>query len=248
MDLSYYLIVSFCVLLFSISKSGFSGGGLALISVAVLSINFGPLRAISILLPLLLVCDAIASFLNRRYFDKKRVLGLMPYTLIGVIIGTILFKNIDLNIISIFIGSLSLAYVTFNYLLEKKFLKSIPFYGSKSFWGSLSGFTSFCLHSGGLPMNTYLISQYKKKTEFVATLVFSMAFINLAKILPYFYLEILSFKQIIEYLIFSPIAIFGVILGHWMNSKLSDKSFFLIINIFIVLASLRLIYQGIIGV
>ena len=118
MDLSYYLIVSFCVLLFSISKSGFSGGGLALISVAVLSINFGPLRAISILLPLLLVCDAIASFLNRRYFDKKRVLGLMPYTLIGVIIGTILFKNIDLNIISILIGSLSLAYVTFNYLLE----------------------------------------------------------------------------------------------------------------------------------
>jgi hypothetical protein len=31
-----------------------------------------------------------------------------------------------------------------------------------------------------------------------------------------------------------------------MNSKLSDKSFFAIINFFIVIASLRLIYLGIV--
>jgi uncharacterized membrane protein YfcA len=48
-------------------------------------------------------------------------------------------------------------------------------------------------------------------------------------------------------MLFSPIAIFGVMLGHWMNKKLSDKSFFIIINIFIVLASLRLIYEGYVG-
>ena len=40
--------------------------------------------------------------------------------------------------------------------------------------------------------------------------------------------------------------VIGVILGHWMNSKLSDKSFFAIINFFIVVASLRLIYLGIV--
>jgi len=43
------------------------------------------------------------------------------------------------------------------------------------------------------------------------------------------------------------LAVFGVILGHWMNKKLSDKSFFTIINIFIVVASSRLIYDGYIG-
>ena len=69
-DFHYYLIVSICVLLFSISKSGFSGGGLALIAVTVLSINFGPLKAISILLPLLLVCDLMAGYLNRKYINQ----------------------------------------------------------------------------------------------------------------------------------------------------------------------------------
>jgi uncharacterized membrane protein YfcA len=71
-----------------------------------------------------------------------------------------------------------------------------------------------------------------------------MAIINVSKIVPYFYLEILSLKQILEYMLFSPIAIGGVLLGNWMNKKVSDKSFFLIINIFIVVASMRLIYDG----
>ena len=93
-------------------------------------------------------------------------------------------------------------------------------------------------------MQTYLLSQYKKKTEFVATLVFSMAIINACKVVPYFYLEILSLKQILEYMLFSPIAVSGVLLGNWMNKKVSDKSFFLIINFFIVVASIKLIYDG----
>ena len=247
LDFSYYIIVSICVLLFAISKSGFSGGGLALMSVTILSINYGPIKAISILMPLLIVCDFMASYLNRKYFDTKIILGLLPFSLIGVILGTLLFKFINLNAMSIFIGLMLLIYSLFNYLLTKSILKTIPLKGSKTFWGTLSGFTSFCLHSGGLPMNAYLLSQYKKKTEFVATLVFSMAIINISKIAPYFYLDILSMKQIQEYMLFSPIAIFGVMLGHWMNKKLSDKSFFLIINIFIVLASLRLIYEGYVG-
>ena len=71
--------------------------------------------------------------------------------------------------------------------------------------------------------------------------------INLFKLIPYFYLEILNFEKLYSYLIFSPIAVIGVILGHWMNSKLSDNSFFTIINIFVVIGSLRLIYLGLVG-
>jgi uncharacterized membrane protein YfcA len=243
-DLGYYLVVSFCILLFAISKSGFSGGGLALISVTVLSITYGPLTAIAILMPMLIVCDAIAVFLNRKYYDHSAVWSIAPFSLLGVIAGTVLFKFINLSSISVFIGSISLAYVIFNYLLTKSKIKKIPFYGSKTIWGTLAGFTSFVLHSGGLPMNIYFMSIYNRKVNFVAGLVFSMALINLFKLIPYFYLEIVSFKSLIEYLVFSPVAVIGVILGHWMNNKLSDKSFFAIINFFIVVASIRLIYLG----
>ena len=38
-----------------------------------------------------------------------------------------------------------------------------------------------------------------------------MAIINISKIVPYFYLDILSVKQIQEYMLFSLIAVFGVI-------------------------------------
>ena len=248
LDFSYFLIVSFSILLFAISKSGFSGGGLALISVTLLSITYGPLTAIAILMPMLIVCDVIALFLNRKYFEYKILWSIAPYSLLGVIVGTILFKFINLSMISIFIGSISLIYVVLNYLIaDNKNLKKIPFYGSKSFWGALAGFTSFVLHSGGLPLNIYFMSIYNKKVQFVAGVVFSIALINLFKLIPYFYLEILNFEKLYNYLIFSPIAVIGVILGHWMNSKLSDNSFFTIINIFVVIGSLRLIYLGLVG-
>ena len=248
LDISYYLIVSFSILLFAISKSGFSGGGLALISVTLLSITYGPLTAIAILMPMLIVCDVIALFLNRKNFEYKILWSIAPYSLLGVIIGTILFKFINLSMISIFIGSISLLYVLLNYLIaDNRNLKKIPFYGSKSFWGALAGFTSFVLHSGGLPLNIYFMSIYNKKVQFVAGVVFSIALINLFKLIPYFYLEILNFEKLYNYLIFSPIAVIGVILGHWMNSKLSDNSFFTIINIFVVIGSLRLIYLGLVG-
>ncbi len=248
LDISYYLIVSFSILLFAISKSGFSGGGLALISVTLLSITYGPLTAIAILMPMLIVCDVIALFLNRKQFEYKILWSIAPYSLLGVIIGTILFKFINLSMISIFIGSISLLYVLLNYLIaDNRNLKKIPFYGSKSFWGALAGFTSFVLHSGGLPLNIYFMSIYNKKVQFVAGVVFSIALINLFKLIPYFYLEILNFEKLYSYLIFSPIAVIGVILGHWMNSKLSDNSFFAIINIFVVIGSLRLIYLGLVG-
>ena len=247
LDLSYYIIVSFSILLFAISKSGFSGGGLALISVTLLSITYGPLTAIAILMPMLIVCDVIALYLNRKYFEYKILCSIAPYSLLGVVAGTILFKFINLPMISIFIGAISLLYVVLNYLIVDTKLKKIPFYGSKSFWGALAGFTSFVLHSGGLPLNIYFMSIYNKKIQFVAGVVFSIALINLFKLVPYFYLEILDFEKLYNYLIFSPIAVIGVILGHWMNSKLSDNSFFMIINIFVVIGSMRLIYLGIMG-
>ena len=197
-------------------------------------------------MPMLIVCDAIAAFLNRKYYDHGAVWSIAPFSLLGVIAGTILFKFINLSLISVFIGSISLAYVISNYLLIKSKIKKIPFYGSKTIWGTLAGFTSFVLHSGGLPMNIYFMSIYDRKVQFVAGLVFSMALINLFKLIPYFYLEILNLESLLSYLLFSPVAVIGVVLGHWMNSKLSDKSFFAIINFFIVVASLRLIYLGIV--
>jgi len=246
-EFNYYLIVSLSILLFAISKSGFSGGGLALISVTLLSITYGPLTAIAILMPMLIICDVIALYLNRKHFEYKILWSIAPFSLLGVVIGTILFKFLNLSMISIFIGMISLIYVLFNYLIVDTKLKKIPFYGSKSFWGALAGFTSFALHSGGLPLNIYFMSIYNKKVQFVAGVVFSIALVNLFKLIPYFYLEILNFEKLFSYLVFSPVAVIGVILGHWMNSKLSDKSFFVIINFFIVVASLRLIYLGIIG-
>ena len=75
-------------------------------SLTLPSKNSGPLTAIAILMPMLIVCDVIALFLNRKHFEYKILWSIAPYSLLGVIIGTILFKFINLSMISIFIGSI----------------------------------------------------------------------------------------------------------------------------------------------
>ena len=95
-----------------------------------------------------------------------------PFSLLGVVAGTILFKFISLSLISIFIGSISLTYVYLNYMAKKSKIMKIPFYGNKGLWGALAGFTSFVLHSGGLPLNIYYMSVYNQKLQFVAGVVF----------------------------------------------------------------------------
>ena len=91
---------------------------MALISVTVLSINYGPVKAIAILMPLLIVCDLMAGYLNKKFFDAKIIFSLFPFTFTGVILGTLLFKFINLSAMSIFIGSMSLIYIFFNYLIS----------------------------------------------------------------------------------------------------------------------------------
>ena len=52
------------------------------------------------------------------------------------------------------------------------------------------GLNNFVLHSGGLPLNIYFMSIYNKKIQFVAGVVFSIALINLFKLVPYLVIAI----------------------------------------------------------
>ncbi len=245
LDFSYYFIVSFCILLFAISKSGFSGGGLALISVTVLSITYGPLTAIAILMPMLIVCDAIAAFLNRKYYDHKAVWSIAPFSLLGVIAGTILFKFINLSLISVFIGSISLAYVISNYLLTQSKIKKIPFYGSKTIWGTLAGFTSFVSHAGGPPAAVYLLSKRPNKTEFQATTVIIFWAINLAKAVPYAFLGLFTLETLTLNVALAPFALIGVWMGVKAHHWVSDRLFFALTYALLTVTGLRLIWMAV---
>jgi uncharacterized membrane protein YfcA len=110
-----------------------------------------------------------------------------------------------------------------------------------------SGFTSFVAHSGGPPLNMYLLSQKMDKSVFVATSVIFFTMANYVKLVPYAWLGQLDTSNLTNSLVLAPLAPVGVAMGVWMHRNMSDKVFFLICYTVLFVVGLKLLYDGILG-
>ena len=80
------LVISLAVLVYGFAKGG-AGAPLSAICVPVMSLVLSPLRAAAILLPLLLVLDALAVLSFRGCFDRHQLRLLLPPALLGMVLA-----------------------------------------------------------------------------------------------------------------------------------------------------------------
>lgn len=71
--------------LLGISKSGLKGIGIMI--VTIMALVFGGKPSTGVLMPMLLVGDVFAVSYYRRYLEKKYLYKLLPWMLIGVLLG-----------------------------------------------------------------------------------------------------------------------------------------------------------------
>jgi RsiW-degrading membrane proteinase PrsW (M82 family) len=98
-DPFFYAVSIPAVLLLGISKSGF-GSGFGSLAVPMMAMAVTVPQAAAILMPVLLVMDLLGISAYRRDFDKKLLKFLLPWALVGTVIGTLLFKVLDSSRIS----------------------------------------------------------------------------------------------------------------------------------------------------
>ena len=157
-DPIFYLVSIPAVLLYGVAKGGFAGP-LAILGVPLMSLVISPLQAAAILLPILCIQDLISIFSYRKTYSRENLIILLPAAMLGIIFGYLWFSLLSENNIRIFLGVLAIVFAL-NYFLfsenrETKSISNIKGY----FWGSVSGFTSFGIHAGGLPFNIYMLPQ-----------------------------------------------------------------------------------------
>ena len=112
------------------------------------------------------------------------------------------------------------------------------------FWPSLSGFTSFSIHAGGLPLSFYLLPMRLDRTMYVATAGLFYLLINLFKIFPYAYLGEMNFENIYTSLLLLPLAPLGVYFGAYLVDKIGQDWFYKIGYFCTLLAGCKLFYDG----
>lgn len=243
----FYTAAIPAVLLFGISKGGF-GGGLGIAAVPLMALVISPLQAAAILLPILCVMDIVAVWKFRGLWDWAELRVLLPASLVGIVVGTLLFGYMNAAVVKLIVGTLAVAFTLYywgdkrraNTVAQRDCPKSFGWLG-----GSVAGFTSFVAHAGGPPLSMYLLRRPLDRTGFAATAIAFFALVNYVKLVPYAWLGQLSADNLATSAALVILAPIGVLTGAWLHSRVSEQFFFALTYLLLLLVGGKLIFDGI---
>lgn len=247
-DLYFWGIAILAVFIVALSKSGLVGS-LGLVGVPLLSLVMPARDAAGMMLPLLLVMDAIAVWTYRKDADWRILKIMLPGAFVGTAIGWVLWSFVSDAMVLLFVGILTLLFILDALLPLRKKLEGLP--PSRpwgTFWGGAAGFTSFISHTGGPPFQIYVLPQKLDPVKFSGTTAFFFAIVNSAKLVPYFFLGQLNVANLSHAAILAPLAIAGVLVGVSLVHRISAKRFYQLTYWLVFLLALKLIYDGAMGV
>lgn len=242
----FYAAAIPAVLLFGISKGGF-GGGLGTLAVPLMALVISPIQAAAILLPLLCLMDIVSLWQYRRKWIWPELTVLLPGSLLGIGVGTILFEYMSASVIRLIVGTVAVSFTVHYWLsVRGRSASSLTDFPRPvgTFFGAITGFTSFVAHAGGPPINMYLLRRPLNRTDFVATTVLFFAVVNYVKLIPYAWLGQLATGNLMTSLALSPLAPIGVLIGVYLHKRVSDRFFFAFVYLLLFAVGLRLIYDG----
>ncbi len=242
-DPLFYLSAIPAILLIGISKSGF-GSGFGGLAVPLIALTVTVPEAAAVLMPLLFVLDILALRAYRDGYDKALLRQLLPWSLLGIGIGFLLFKYIDTHIVEGTVGIFALAFVAQRLLFPPSPHGVIlPRWIGVSLT-TMSGFTSFVAHAGSPPLNAYLLPMRLAPVTFAATMAVLFFWVNLAKWVPYAYLGLFDTRGLVTALVLMPFTPIGIWIGVRIARKISPQLFYFFVQTGMVLTGCKLVFDG----
>lgn len=239
----FYLVSVPAVLLLGISKSGF-GTGFGSLAVPMMALAVTVPQAVAILMPVLLVMDVLGIAALRKDCDRQLLRFLLPFGLLGTLIGTVLFKLLAPQVVAGIVGGLTLLFLAQRLLFPPHAGSRPPPRWLGGVLSAASGFTSFVAHAGGPPVSAYVIPLKLSPVVFAATMAYFFFFINLSKWLPYAWLGLLDWRNLATSLVLLPLAPLGVWIGVRMARRIHPTLFYRLIYLGLFLTGVKLVWDA----
>lgn len=245
-DLTFWIAVIVAVSALGLSKGGFAGvGGIA---TPLMALFLPPLEAAALLLPIMILQDAISVWFYRRDFDRRNLMILLPGAMLGIGIAWALASHVSDSFVKFSVGAISLLFILQAWLWPPPGEdREPPAVAPGLFWGTLSGFTSTLAQQGSPPFQAYVLPQRLAKMTFVGTTAIFFAVVNAVKVGPYFALGNFSTRMFTVTLLLVPLAIATNFLGFWVVRRTPTHVFYRIATVLVLMISLELIREGLVG-
>ena len=242
-DPFFYAVAIPAVLLLGVSKSGF-GAGFGSLAVPMMALAVTVPQAAAILMPVLLVMDLLGMAAFRKDVDRALLRFLLPFGLVGIAIGALLFKALDAKLVAGIVGGVTLLFLAQRLLFPPKADSPPPPKWLGAVLTVTSGFTSFIAHAGGPPINAYVIPLKLKPVLFTGTMAFFFFFINIAKWIPYAWLGLLDSRNMLTSLALLPFAPIGVWVGVRIAHRIDPVLFYRLVYTGMFLTGVKLVWDS----
>lgn len=239
----FFWLASVGAFLVGLSKGGLPAIGM--LSVPLLSLVMSPMKAAVLLLPIFVISDMAGIWLYRRHFSAVNLRILVPAGIVGVLVGWGTASLVSERAITFLIGLMGVLFCLHVWLRRGRIQAAKPAHrGWGSLWGMVSGFTSFISHAGAPPFQIYMLPQQLAKAQFAGTATLFFAIINATKIVPYQLLQPYTLAGLREAAFLIPSALIGTVLGAYLTKRLTDKWFYLLVQIGLFGVSVKLMVNA----
>ncbi|MCC7450320.1 MAG: sulfite exporter TauE/SafE family protein [Anaerolineae bacterium] len=246
MLITVYIVIAVCAYLTGLSKGGL-GGALGTLVTPLLALVVPASMAVGLTLPLLIVGDIFAVSAHWRGWDKRIVVGLLPGTILGVILGSLVISTLSPSVIQHVLGAAALVYVIYKFWARRQpatqgSTTAEPLWQSSSY-GGMCGLTSTVANAGGPVMTVYMLTKRVTPSVFVATTALYFALLNVMKLPGYLSAHILTPEMIVLVAWSMPLIPMGVWLGKMLDKHIDMVTFETIILIFLGITGVALLLK-----
>jgi uncharacterized membrane protein YfcA len=216
---AYWSLVGLGAFIIGLSKAGLKG--IDMVNVALMAIVFGGKASTGIVLPLLCIADVMAVIYYNRHARWSHVWRLMPWMVIGILIGVYAGEDMNEAVFRKIMASIIVLTAITMVILEIKKELVIP--KNRAFVASMglaSGFTTMLGNLAGAFSNIYFLAMRLPKNDFIGTAAWVFLLINWFK-LPF---QIIRWKNINEDTLYINLLVLpALIAGFWIGVKIVAK-------------------------
>lgn len=242
-DPFFYLMAVPAVLLLGISKSGF-GMGFGALATPMLAMSVTVPQAAAIMMPLLTVIDLFGIRALRKELDKPLLKFLLPWGLLGTLIGAVLFTLLAPRVVAGIVGIFTMLALAQRFFFPPTAISKPPPRWMGAILTTASGFTSFVAHAGSPPISAYVLPLRLPPLVYAATMNYLFFFINLAKWGPYAMLGLFDARNLSTSLMLLPLVPLGVASGVRLARRIAPALFYKLVYTGLFLTGLKLIWDG----
>lgn len=246
-ELLYWLFAIVAVTISGLAKGGFSG--LGALAMPIMALGIDPVRGAAILLPILILQDAVGVWAFRGTWDGGILRAMLPGMALGIALGYLFAATVSETAVLGVLGGISVVFGLHRLWLERGGATGVP--STSPAWigtlfGVASGFTSQIAHAGSPPFQMWVLPRRLPRDTLVGTTAIAFAAMNWLKVPAYAALGQFTPANLTAAAMLMPVALISTLAGAKLVRTIDPAKFYSLIYSLMILLGLKLMADAII--